>query len=197
MAALPTLKHLPTLQDQLPIVRQLAGSALAIAIIGMLEATAITKTLAARSGQHLDPNQELMGMGVGNLAAGLFGLTPGSSSFTRSAVNYQSGAVSQLSSMLSSVTVLLISLFLTPLFNYIPVAALAAHLVRLGYKLINRSQIRVSTRFHPFGRRRILRDPGSRPFSQARHRHLRGHWCGAGVVSAKNDRAYPGRIYLQ
>lgn len=144
-AALPTLKHLPTLQDQLPIVRQLAGSALAIAIIGMLEATAITKTLAARSGQHLDPNQELMGMGVGNLAAGLFGLTPGSSSFTRSAVNYQSGAVTQLSSMLSSVTVLLILLFLTPLFNYIPVPALAAHLMRVGYKLINRSQIRVST----------------------------------------------------
>ena len=145
-AALPTLKHLPTLQDQLPIVRQLAGSALAIAIIGMLEATAITKTLAARSGQHLDPNQELMGMGAGNIAAGLFGLTPGSSSFTRSAVNYQSGAVSQLSSMLSSVTVLLILLFLTPLFNYIPVPALAAHLMRVGYKLINRSQIRVSTR---------------------------------------------------
>ena len=145
-AALPTLKHLPALEDQLPIVRQLAGSALAIAIIGMLEATAITKTLAARSGQHLDPNQELMGMGVGNLAAGLFGLTPGSSSFTRSAVNYQSGAVSQLSSMLSSVTVLLILLFLTPLFNYIPVPALAAHLMRVGYKLINRSQIRVSTR---------------------------------------------------
>jgi sulfate permease, SulP family len=145
-AALPTLKHLPTLQDQLPIVRQLAGSALAIAIIGMLEATAITKTLAARSGQHLDPNQELLGMGAGNIAAALFGLTPGSSSFTRSAVNYQSGAVSQLSSMLSSVTVLLILLFLTPLFNYIPVPALAAHLMRVGYKLINRPQIRVSTR---------------------------------------------------
>ncbi|HTQ52090.1 MAG TPA: SulP family inorganic anion transporter [Candidatus Acidoferrales bacterium] len=145
-ATLPTLKQLPAFEDQLPIVRQLAGSALAIAIIGMLEATAITKTLAARSGQHLDPNQELIGMGAGNIAAGLFGLTPGSSSFTRSAVNYQSGAVSQLSSMLSSVTVLLILLFLTPLFNYIPVPALAAHLMRVGYKLINRSQIRVSTR---------------------------------------------------
>jgi SulP family sulfate permease len=146
MALLPTLKNLPSLQDQLPILRQLVDSAVAIAIIGMLEATAITKTLAARSGQHLDPNQELMGMGAGNVAAGLFGLTPGSSSFTRSAINYQSGAVSQLSSMLSSVTVLLILLFLTPVFNYIPVPALAALLMRVGYKLINRSQIRVSTR---------------------------------------------------
>ena len=145
-AALPTLKHLPTLQDQLPIVRQLAGSAVAIAIIGMLEATAITKTLAARSGQRLDPNQELLGMGAGNIAAGLFGVTPGSSSFTRSAVNYQSGAVSQVSSMLSSGAVLLILLFLTPVFNYIPVPALAAQLMRVGYRLINRPQIRVSTR---------------------------------------------------
>jgi len=146
MAALPTLKHLPTLQDQLPIIRQLAGSAIAIAIIGMLEATAITKTIAARSGQHLDPNQELLGMGAGNIAAGLFGVTPGSSSFTRSAVNYQSGAVSQLSSMLSSGAVLLVLLFLTPVFNYIPVPTLAALLMRVGYRLINRSQIRVSTR---------------------------------------------------
>jgi sulfate permease, SulP family len=144
--ALPTLKHLPTLQDQLPVVRQLAGSAVAIAIIGMLEATAITKTLAARSGQRLDPNQELLGMGAGNIAAGLFGVTPGSSSFTRSAVNYQSGAVSQISSMLSSGAVLLILLFLTPVFNYIPVPALAAQLMRIGYRLINRSQIRFSTR---------------------------------------------------
>ena len=144
--AFPTLKHLPSIQDQLPILRQLADSAVAIAIIGMLEATAITKTLAARSGQHLDPNQELLGMGAGNLAAGLFGLTPGSSSFTRSAVNYQSGAVSQLSSMLSSGAVLLILFFLTWVFNYIPVPALAAQLMRVGYKLINRPQIRVSTR---------------------------------------------------
>jgi SulP family sulfate permease len=145
-AGLPTLTHFPALQDQLPILRQLAGSAVAIAILGMLEATAITKTLAARSGQHLDPNQELLGMGAGNIAAGLFGVTPGSSSFTRSAVNYQSGAVSQVSSMLSSGAVLFILLFLTPVFNYIPVPALAAQLMRVGYRLINRPQIRVSTR---------------------------------------------------
>jgi SulP family sulfate permease len=143
-AVLPTLAHLPPWQEQYPIVYHLAGSALAIAIIGMLEASAITTSLAAKSGQHLDSNQELMGMGAGNLAVGLFGLSPGSSSFTRSAVNYQSGAVSQLSSMLSSALVLLILLFLTPVFNYIPVPALAAHLMRVGYKLINRSQIRVS-----------------------------------------------------
>ena len=145
-AAIPTLAWLPPLKDQVELLPHIASTVIAIAIIGMLEATAITKSLAAKSGQHLEPNQELLGMGAGNIAAGLFGVTPASSSFTRSAVNYQSGAASQLSSMLSSVVVLLILFFLTPVFNYIPVAALAAHLMRVGYKLINRSQIRVALR---------------------------------------------------
>jgi len=146
MAAFPKFSGLPGWHAQLQMLPALASTAIAVAIIGMLEATAITKSLAAKSGQHLDPNQELIGMGAGNIAVGLFGLTPGSSSFTRSAVNYQSGAATQLSSMLSSVIVLLILLFVTPVFNYIPVAALAAHLMRVGYKLINQQQVRVAVR---------------------------------------------------
>jgi SulP family sulfate permease len=143
-AVLPALSGLPHWHEQALILPHLINTAIAIAIIGMLEATAITKSIAARSGQHLDSNQELIGMGAGNIAAGLFGVTPGSSSFTRSAVNYQSGATSQFSSMFSSVMVLVILLFVTPVFNYIPIAALAALLMRVGYKLINKPQIRVS-----------------------------------------------------
>ena len=146
IAALPSFAGMPAWHQQIIVLPKLASAAVAIAIIGMLEATAITKTLAAKSGQHLDPNQELLGMGAGNLACGLFGLPPASSSFARSAVNYQSGAASQLSSMLSSVWVLLILFFVTPVFNFIPIAALAAHLMRVGYKLINREQIRFACR---------------------------------------------------
>ncbi len=145
-AILPTLSALPTWSMQMSILPRLTGTAIAIAIIGMLEATAITKSVAAKSGQNIDPNQELIGMGAGNIACGLFGVPPGSSSFTRSAVNYQSGAASQFSSMLSSVAVLAILFFITGIFNFIPVAALAAHLVRVGYKLINPAQIRVACR---------------------------------------------------
>lgn len=146
VAELPKLVGLPSLHQQFTLLPHLAGTVVAIAMIGMLEATAITKGLAAKSGQHLDPNQELMGMGAGNLFCGLFGANPASSSFSRSAVNFQSGAASQLSSMLSSVLVLAILLFLTPVFNDIPIAALAVHLMRVGYKLINHTQIRVATR---------------------------------------------------
>jgi SulP family sulfate permease len=143
-AIFPALSSLPHWQEQVQILPHLINTAIAIAIIGMLEATAITKSIAARSGQRLDSNQELVGMGAGNIAAGLFGVPPGSSSFTRSAVNYQSGATSQFSSMFSSVAVLVILFFVTPVFNYIPIAALAALLMRVGYKLINKPQIRVA-----------------------------------------------------
>ncbi len=129
---------------QLHLIHSLGGTAVAIAILGMLEAASITKGLAAKSGQKIEPNQELIGMGVANIACGLFGAVPGSSSFARSAVNFQSGAVSQLSSMMSSAVVLLVLMFVTPVFNFIPIAALAAHLIRVGVKMVNWHQIRVA-----------------------------------------------------
>ena len=143
-AILPKFSGLPSWSEQVGILPQLFNTAIAISIIGMLEATAITKSIAAKSGQHLDPNQELIGMGAGNIAAGVFGVPPGSSSFTRSAVNYQTGATSQFSSMLSSVAIIAVLIFVTPVFNYIPIAALAALLMRVGYKLIIKPQIRIS-----------------------------------------------------
>jgi SulP family sulfate permease len=132
--------------QKLALLPELAGTAIAIAILGMLEATSITKALAAKSGQKIEPNQELIGMGAANIACALFGAVPGSSSFARSAVNYQSGAATQLASMFSSLIVLGVLLFLTPIFNFIPVAALAAHLIRVGFKMINRHQIRIALR---------------------------------------------------
>jgi SulP family sulfate permease len=131
---------------KLQLLPELAGTAIAIAFLGMLEAASITKGLAAKSGQKIEPNQELIGMGVANVACALFGAVPGSSSFARSAVNHQSGGVTQLSSMLSSGIVLLVLLFATPVFNFIPIAALAAHLIRVGVKMINRHQIRIACR---------------------------------------------------
>ena len=146
---IPAWAGLHISSEKLHIIPQLAGTAIAIAILGMLEAASITKSLAAKSGQKIEPNQELIGMGAANIFCALFGAVPGSSSFARSAVNYQSGAASQLSSMMSSVVVLVVIAFVTPVFNYIPVAALAAHLIRVGVKMINRNQIRIAARSTP------------------------------------------------
>ena len=145
-AVLPSWAGFQWSEDKFEAFQELFKIAVAIACIGMLEATAITKALAAKSGQKIEPNQELVGMGVANIACALFSGVPGSSSFARSSVSYQSGAATQVSSMLSSVVVLAVLMFITPIFNYIPVAALAAHLIRVGFKMINWHEIRVCCR---------------------------------------------------
>lgn len=145
-AMLPAFTGFHFGERKLELLPDLIGTAIAIAFLGMLEAASITKGLAGKSGQKIEPNQELIGMGMANIACALFGSVPGSSSFARSAVNYQSGAATQLSSMISSVVVLALLLCATPIFNYIPIAALAAHLLRVGYKMINWHQIRIACR---------------------------------------------------
>jgi SulP family sulfate permease len=148
-AVVPAFSGYPFGPHRLHLLPELAGTAIAISILGMLEATSITKGLAAKSGQKIEPNQELVGMGAANIACAFFGAVPGSSSFARSAVNYQSGARTQMSSLFSSAIVLLVLSFVTPVFNFIPVAALAAHLIRIGFKMINWHQIRIACRSTP------------------------------------------------
>jgi SulP family sulfate permease len=148
-AIVPSFAGFPFGPRRLHLLPELAGTAIAISILGMLEAASITKGLAAKSGQKIEPNQELIGMGAANIACAFFGAVPGSSSFARSAVNYQSGARTQISSILSSAIVLLVLMYATSVFNFIPVAALAAHLIRVGFKMINWHQIRISCRSTP------------------------------------------------
>jgi SulP family sulfate permease len=148
-AIVPAFAGVPFGPRRIHLLPELAGTAIAISILGMLEAASITKGLAAKSGQKIEPNQELIGMGAANIACSFFGGVPGSSSFARSAVNFQSGARTQMSSMMSSAVVLLVLGFVTPVFNFIPVAALAAHLIRVGFKMINVHQIRISCRSTP------------------------------------------------
>jgi sulfate permease, SulP family len=128
------------------VVGPLVGAALAIALLGMLEAISISKGLAAKSGQRIDANQELIAMGMGNLANSIYGAMPGSASFARSAANYQNGARTQVAAISSSLMVLGMLFFVSPVINHIPVASLAAHLIRIGFKLINREDIRIAFR---------------------------------------------------
>ena len=145
-AELPTFMGLPLGATNPGIVPPLLGAALAVAILGMLEAVAIAKTLAAKSGQRLDANQELMAMGLGNLACSAYGAMPGSASFARSGANFQSGARTQVAALSSSVIVLGALFFVAPVINFIPVASLAAHLIRIGLKMVSRDQIRICWR---------------------------------------------------
>ena len=105
---------------------QLLGSAIAISLIGFMEAISIAKAMATRTRQHLDANQELIGQGLANTVGSLFQSYPVSGSFSRSAVNIDAGAVTGLSSVVTGLVVLITLLLFTPLLYHLPQATLAA-----------------------------------------------------------------------
>ena len=104
---------------------QLLGVAITIALIGFMEAISIAKTMAVQTRQRLDANQELIGQGLSNLVASCFQGYAVAGSFSRSAVNIESGAVTGFSAVVTSATVGLTLLLLTPLLYHLPQATLA------------------------------------------------------------------------
>ena len=118
---------------------QLFPFAVIIALIGFMEAIAIAKSMAAKTGQKLNTNQELIGQGLGNII-GAFGQSYAvSGSFSRSAVNLQANAVSGISSVVTSIMVALTLLFFTPLLYHLPQAVLAAVIMMAVIGLVNAS----------------------------------------------------------
>nr|WP_321398383.1 SulP family inorganic anion transporter [uncultured Desulfobacter sp.] len=116
---------------------QLLPYAVIISLLGFMEAIAIAKAMAAKTGQRLDPNQELIGQGLSNIL-GSFGKSyPVSGSFSRSAVNLQAGAVSGLSSVITSLMVIITLLFFTPLLYHLPQAVLASVIMMAVIGLVN------------------------------------------------------------
>ncbi len=104
----------------------LLTTAMTVLFVGFVESSAVAQMVAAREGYDLDLNQELRALGLANVAASLFGGYPVSGGFSRTAVNHAAGARTTLASVVSAGLVLLTLLFLTPLFHYLPRAALGA-----------------------------------------------------------------------
>ena len=121
----------------LGVVLQLLPYAAIIALLGFMEAISVAKAMAARTGQRLDPNQELIGQGLANMVGSMANSYPTSGSFSRSAVNLQAGAVSGLSSVFTSLAVVIVLLFFTPLLYHLPQAVLAAVIMMAVIGLIN------------------------------------------------------------
>ncbi|MBT8401058.1 MAG: solute carrier family 26 protein [Rhodothermia bacterium] len=105
---------------------QLAPTAIVIALVGFMESIAVAKAFASRHRYRVDANQELVALGVANIAGAFFRSFPTTGGFSRTAVNSQAGARSTLASIFSAAVILLTLLFLTPLFYYMPTAVLAA-----------------------------------------------------------------------
>ena len=137
--SLPPLASLPLFDLQL--IGRLSTGALALSAIGLVEAISIARSIAAQSGQHLDSNQEFVGQGLANIAAGFFSGYTCSGSFTRSAVIHTSGGRTPLASVFSGLWTLAAMLLFAPLAGFLPRAALAGMLIVISYTMIDRAEI--------------------------------------------------------
>jgi SulP family sulfate permease len=108
-------------------IRQLWPIAVALALVGYLEAISIGKAIEDKSGEEtIQANQELIALGTSNIVGSLFQGYPVTASFSRSAISYDAGTKTNLSGVFSVLLVVLTLLFLTPLFQYLPNAILAS-----------------------------------------------------------------------
>ncbi|QQL44437.1 SulP family inorganic anion transporter [Sulfuriroseicoccus oceanibius] len=121
----------------------LFGLALAVAFLASLEGGLMAKSMASRSGDRVDANQDLYGLGVANIACSLGGGMPSSASLTRSALNFESGARTALSAAFSGMLCLLGAVALSQMVAYIPKAVLAGLVIAVAVSLINRKNIRI------------------------------------------------------
>ena len=121
----------------LDIIMHLLPYAVIISLLGFMEAISVAKAMAAITGQRLDPNRELVGQGLANICGAVAKSYPVSGSFSRSAVNLQSGAISSLSSVFTGLTVVVVLLFFTPLLYHLPQSVLAAIIMMAVVGLIN------------------------------------------------------------
>ena len=131
-------------------IREFSGSALAIALLGLLEAISMAKAIAAVTRQKLDLNQQCLSEGVANLTGSFFQCMPGSGSLTRSAINQQAGAQTQWSGVVSALAVALIMMVFAPYARFIPRSALAGLLMLTAARMVNFHDLRYHVRTSRF-----------------------------------------------
>jgi SulP family sulfate permease len=142
--SLPPL-HVP----QAPWAEEVGGlvpGALAIAVLGLVEAASIAKSIAGQTRQRINLNQEFISQGLANTAAAFFSGYPGSGSFTRSALNFRSGGRTPMSGIVAGAAVALTLLAAAPLAAKLPVAALAGVLLVVAFEMIRFEDIRRTVR---------------------------------------------------
>jgi sulfate permease, SulP family len=133
-ADLPSF-HIPKVKFAWAV--DLASDSVAIAFLGLLEALAIAKSIAHQTRQPLDFNRQCLAEGLANLAGGFFQCLPGSGSLSRSAVNFQAGAASRFSGVLTAAFVAIAVIGFAPLARYVPKPALAALLLLTASRLVD------------------------------------------------------------
>jgi len=118
-------------------IKALGSGALAIAMLGLVEAVSIARSVALKSGQRIDGSQEFVGQGLANIVGSFFSCYASSGSFTRSGINYAAGAVTPLAAIFAAGALALIVLIVAPLAAHLPIAAMAGILLLVAWRLID------------------------------------------------------------
>ena len=124
------------------LVGELVVTALVITMVGFMESIAVAKVYARRHRYEVEPNQELVALGMANVTSGVFGGYPVTGGFSRTAVNDTAGARTPLASIITALLVLVSIAFFTPLFTNLPKAALGAIIIVAGNNLIDIAEMR-------------------------------------------------------
>lgn len=128
------------------LISLLLPSAFALAFLGTLEVTAICKSLGARSGQCLSINQEMLALGIANFTSAFLGAMPSSGSFSRSSINFLSGARTRFAAILGGILVALLVWIFHGMIALIPLASLAAILLVGSWHIVDGAQLRLCMR---------------------------------------------------
>lgn len=143
VGAIPAGLPVPSLPPlDLSLAEQLIPAAFLISLVGFVESVSVGHTLAARRRERIRPNQELIGLGAANLASGLGGGFPVTGGFSRSVVNFDAGAKTPMAGVMTAVMIALTALFLTPWFEFLPRAVLAATVIVAVLSLVDLQAIR-------------------------------------------------------
>jgi len=118
-------------------IRNLSSGAFTLALLGLIEAVAIGRSIAIYTHQRIDANQEFIGQGLSNTIASFFSSYAGSGSFTRSGVNYQTGAKTPMSAVFAAVFLMIVLLLFAKYAAYLPKAAMGGIILLVGFNLID------------------------------------------------------------
>lgn len=136
------LPPLSTPDLSLDNLRLLTPGAIALGLLGLVQAVAISRAIAASTGQRLDNNQEFIGQGLSNLGGAFFSGYVSSGSLTRSGLNASAGACSPLAALFSALFLIPILLVAAPLLQHVPMPAISGQLLLVAFKLVDRKSIR-------------------------------------------------------
>jgi len=132
--------------ESMYVLKEMVSGALAISFLGLMQTVVIARSLANKSGQHVDTNQEIIGQGLSNVAGSFLSCFTSSGSFNRSAAHYEAGARTPMAAVYASIFLAVIVLLGGKLIAFIPMAAVSGSLILVGYGLIDLRDIRQAWR---------------------------------------------------